>query len=78
MVPNSFWSNSVSYTHLDVYKRQGQDVLNGAVGQIEKDLRHFNGAGLWPAPFLRYTESRRRGEKLAPAPPPGTGTGKHL
>ena len=58
--------------------RWGQDVLNGTVGQIEKDLRHFNGAGRWPAPFLCYTESRRRGEKLAPAPPPGTGTGKHL
>ncbi len=36
-------------------------MLNGTVGQIEKDLRHFNGAGRWPAPFLCYTESRSGG-----------------
>ena len=28
--------NAVSYTHLDVYKRQPQDILNNAIKEIQK------------------------------------------
>ena len=32
------WAGSVSYTHLDVYKRQVQGIVNGLVGGINEDM----------------------------------------
>ena len=54
--------NSVSYTHLDVYKRQTEDILNGAVDLISAKQEAETGdivivtAGI-PSPNFKQTKA---------------------